>query len=190
MPMKIFGKRVCLFALLFLVSSVSQAADLKDGFLGVKWGTDIAELPDFVKVAEKHDVQYFGNPKKSYTLFNVDVPYVTYAFHSAKFFAAYVDVPSIDVFGELKNHITRKYGSPRTTLKFTQGQRIFTWKHADTKIKLKLYQNENKMKLGFYYEPLTTSVNKELREAYPPPRKPLFPLDERRFNEAMEVYGF
>jgi len=169
---------------------LSQAADLSDGFMGIPWGADIADLTDLVKVAEKHDVVYYGNPKKSYTLFSVEVPYVTYAFHASKFFAAYVDVASIDVFGKLKDHISRKYGPPRTTLNFNAGQRIYNWKHQDTKIKLKLYENEGKMKLGFYYEPLSTKVNKALREAFPPPRKPVFPLDERRLGEAMEVFGF
>ncbi len=181
---------VCISAFLLGGIGVSQAAELQDGFMGIQWGTDIADLPDFVKVSEKHDVVYYGNPKKSYTLFNVDVPYVTYAFHAKKFFAAYVDVASIDVFSKLKEYISRKYGLPRTTLNFNAGQRIYSWKHQDTKIKLKLYENDGKMKLGFYYEPLTRKVNKAQREAFPPPRKPIFPLDEHRLREAMEVFGF
>ena len=188
--MKKFVYRVCGWVFAILLIGIAPAADLKDGFLGIQWGTDIADLPNFVKVGEKHDVVYYGNPNKSYTLFNVDVPYVTYAFHSAKFFAAYVDVESIDVFSQLKQHISQKYGTPRTTLKFSAGQRIYNWKYKDTKIKLKLYQNEGKMKLGFYYRPLANKVNKETREAYPPPRNPVFPLDDRRMREAMEVYGF
>lgn len=181
---------VFVWAIPVMFISMSSAADLEDGFLGIQWATDIANLPDFVKVAEKHGVVYYGNPKKSYTLFNVDVPYVTYAFHSAKFFAAYVDVESIDVFSQLKDHISQKYGEPRTTLKFSEGQRIYNWKYKDTKIKLKLYQNEGKMKLGIYYRPLADKVNKEMREAYPPPRQRIFPLDDRRMQQAMEVYGF
>jgi len=181
---------VYILAFLMINSGVLQAADLKDGFLGVQWGADIADLPDFEKVAEKHDVIYYGNPKKSYTLFDIDVPYVTYAFHDSRLFAAYVDVASIVVFGKLKDHLTRKYGIPRTTLNFNEGQRIYNWKYQDTKIKLKLYENEGKMKLGFYYAPLAGKVNQALQEAFPPPRKPLFPLDQRRLREAMEVMGF
>jgi len=188
--MKRFKLLVCFLAILTGCIGMSHAADLKDGFLGIQWGTDIAELPDFVEVAQKHDVVYYGNPKKSYTLFDVEVPYVTYAFYSAKFFAAYVDVASIDVFGKLKDHITRKYGAARTTLNFKDGQRIYNWKYRDTKIKLKLYENEGKMKLGFYYAPLTNKVNKAQRDAFPPPGRPVFPLDERRLGEAMEVFGF
>ncbi|MCP4629930.1 MAG: hypothetical protein GY850_41450 [bacterium] len=181
---------VYILALLLIGIGVPRAADLKDGFLGIPWGTDIRDLPQFVKVSEKAGVIYYGNPNKSYTLFDVDVPYVTFAFHSAKFFAAYVDVASIDVFGKLRQHITQKYGTPRTTLKFSEGQRIYNWKYRDTKIKLKLYENEGNMKLGFYYSPMAGKINKEQREAYPPPRKPIFPLDERRLSDAMEVYGF
>jgi len=181
---------IYILAILMITTGVSQAADLKDSFLGVQWGADIADLPDFEKVAEKNNVIYYGNPKRSYSLFDIDVPYVTYAFHDSKFFAAYVDVESIVVFGKLKEHLTRKYGTPRTTLNFNEGQRIYIWNYQKIKIKLKLYENEGKMKLGFYYEPLASKINKALQEAFPPPRKPLFPLDERRLREAMEVMGF
>jgi hypothetical protein len=188
--MRKYQRLVCIFIFLFINIGVLPAADLQNGFLGIQWGTDIADLPQFVKVAEKADVIYYGNPNKSYTLFNLNVPYVTYAFHAAKFFAAYVDVASIDVFSKLKEHITKKYGLPRTTLDFIKGQRIYIWKYQDTRIKLKLYENEGKMKLGFYYNPIAKKVNKAQREAYPPPSKPLFPLDQRRLGEAMEVMGF
>jgi hypothetical protein len=188
--MRIFKQLISIAALLLINLGTLQAADLKDGFLGIKWETSISELPNFVKVAEKYDVSYYGNPNKSYTLFGVDVPYVTYGFYGDRFFAAYVNVDSIEVFAQLKEHITQKYGSPRTTLKFESGQTIYNWKYGDTKIKLKLFENEGKMKLAFYYAPLAQKVNKAQREAFPPPSKPAFPLDERRLSEAMEVMGF
>ncbi len=188
--MRLFKQLIGSAALLLISLGSLQAADLKDGFLGIKWETSISELPHFVKFAEKYDVSYYANPNKSYTLFGVDVPYVTYGFYGDKFFAAYVDVGSIEVFEQLKEHIIQQYGSPRTTLKFESGQTIYNWKYADTKIKLKLFENEGKMKLAFYYAPLAQKVNKAQREAFPPPRKPVFPLDERRLGEAMEVMGF
>ena len=46
------------------------------------------------------------------------------------------------------------------------------------------------MKLGFYFAPLAAKVNKAQREEFPPPRKSVFPLDERRLREALEVMGF
>ena len=188
--MRKFIRLICVVAILLINPGLLPAADLKDGFMGIPWGTEISELPDFVQVAEKYGVKYYGDPKKTYTLFGVDVPFVTYAFYTDKLYAAYIDIASIDVFEKLKQHFIQKYGLPRTTLKFKEGQKIYNWKYADTKIKLKLFENEGKMKLGFYYAPLAAKVNKAQREEFPPPRKSAFPLDERRLREAMEVMGF
>jgi hypothetical protein len=46
------------------------------------------------------------------------------------------------------------------------------------------------MKLGFYSEILARQVNKALREAFPPPTKPILPFDQSRLSEALEVMGF
>jgi len=166
------------------------AADLENGFLDIKWGTSIFELPHFVKVSEKYDVSYYLNPQKSYTLFDVDVLNVVYGFYDQKFFAAYVDIDSIEVFSRLKKHISDKYGRPRTTLNVENDQTVYDWKHKDVKIKLKHYEKKGKMKLGFYYTPLSKKVNRAQREEFPEMRKPTFPLDERRLKDALDVMGF
>ena len=166
------------------------AADLENGFLGIKWGSSIFDLPHFVKVSEKYDVSYYLNPKKSYTLFNEDVSNVVYGFYAQKFFAAYVDLESIEVFSRLKKHISDKYGRPRTTLNVENEQTVYDWKHKDIKIKLKHYEKKGKMKLGFYYTPLSKKVNRAQREEFPEMRKPTFPLDERRLKDALDVMGF
>ena len=59
--------------------SLSHSADLKNNFLGIKWGTDIAELTDYVKISEKNGVSYYGNSKRVYTIFGVETPYVILA---------------------------------------------------------------------------------------------------------------
>lgn len=167
-----------------------SAADLKDGFLGIPWGTDISALSDFGKIDEKNDVGYYMNLKKSYTVFDQEVPAVIYGFFKNKFFAVYIPVESIEIFGRLKKHIDSKYGSPRTQLDMKNEQRIYLWKYGDIKIKLKLYEKEGKMKLGLYYAPLSQQANKAQQEAFPEVKKPLFPMDERRLKDALDVMGF
>jgi len=80
------------YGLIILLIGVGtlHAADLKDGFLGIKWRTPISELPDFVKVSEKYGVSYYGHPKKSYTIFGVENPSVIYGFYEEKFFAVFL----------------------------------------------------------------------------------------------------
>ncbi len=176
-----------------------HAADLKDGFLGIKWRTPISELPDFVKVSEKYGVSYYGHPKKSYTIFGVENPSVIYGFYEEKFFAAYIQVESIEVFSRVKDHITQKFGSPQTILKMQTRQTIYRWKHEDTRIKLKLYEQEGRMKLSFYYTPLAAKVNRTQRGAFPQVPQTTFSLDSRsrqqvidnrRLQQAIDVMGF
>ena len=173
--------------ILAIATGFSNAADLNDGFLGVKWGTDISKLPDYGKIAEKYDVSYYGNSKRTYSLFGEETPYVIFATYENKFYAAYIQVESIEIFSRLKRHISQKYGTPRTTLEVQKQQTIYRWKHEDTKIKLKLFELEGKMRLGFYYSPLANKVNQAQREAFPPLPKSKFPLDEHRLKQAFEV---
>ena len=173
--------------ILTITINVLNAAELNDGFLDIKWGTNISKLPDYGKIDEKYDVSYYGNSKRSYSLFGVETPYVIFATYEDKFYAAYIQVESIEIYSRLKRHISEKYGSPRTTIEVKQQQTIYRWKHADTKIKLKLFEREGKMRLGFYYTPLANKVNEAQREAFPQVPKSVFPLDERRLQQAFEV---
>jgi hypothetical protein len=182
-----------LFYVLVFISiglEVLHAADLKDGFLGIRWGTNLSDLADLVKVSEKNDVSYYRNPKISYTVFDIETPYVVFGFYKNKFFAAYVQVESIQVFNRVIDHFTQKFGSPRKILKVLEQQTIYRWKHEDTKIKLKLHDKEGKMKLSFYYTPLSVKVNEAQQTVFPTIPKPSSQSEKRKLKDAMEVMGF
>ena len=193
-------KRI-IYGLVFLYISTSglHGADLQEGFLGTNWGTHISELTGFNKVSQKGDVIYYGNPQKSYTIFGVDAANVIFGFFKDKFFAAYIAVESISTFSRAKDHLTQKFGSPITILKTQNQQTIFMWKHEHTKIKLKLYEKEGKMKLAFYYTPLAGKVNQMQREIFPQLPAQDFSIDsrsrqqatdDRRLQQAIDVMGF
>jgi hypothetical protein len=183
----------------FISSGVLPGADLQEGFLGTNWGAHISQLTGFSKVSQKGDVSYYGDPQKSYTIFGVDTANVIFGFFKDKFFAAYIAVESIEVFDRAKNHLTQKLGSPQTILKTRNQQTIFSWKQTDTRIKLKLYEKEGKMKLAFYYTPLAEKVNQAQRELFPQIRAEDFSLDsrsrqqaidDRKLQHAIDVMGF
>ena len=184
---------------MFISTGVLHGSDLQEGFLGTNWGAHISELTGFSKVSQKGDVSYYGNPQKSYTIFGVDTANVIFGFFKDKFFAAYIAVESIGVFDRAKNHLTQKFGSPQTILKTQNRQTILSWKQTDTRIKLKLYEKEGKMKLAFYYTPLTRKVNQAQRDLFPQMPAEDFSLDsrsrqqaidDRRLQQAIDVMGF
>jgi len=163
---------------LFILTGVLHAAELNESFLGVKWGTNISELPKFKKISGKDDVAYYTNPAKVYTVFEVENPSVIYGFYKDQFFATYIQINSFSVFERVKDHISEKFGESKTKLKMKARQTIHKWKHQDIKIKLKLFELEGKMKLAFYYSPLSNKLNEEEQGSFPTNTERVFTLDE------------
>ena len=163
---------------LFILAGVLHAAELNESFLGVKWGTNISELPKFKKLSGKDDIAYYTNPAKVYTVFEVENPAVIYGFYKDQFFATYIQINSFSVFERVKEHISEKFGESKTKLKMKARQTIHKWKHQDIKIKLKLFELEGKMKLAFYYSPLSNKLNAEQQGSFPTNTERVFTLDE------------
>ncbi len=190
-----------IYGLVFMLISGGflNADDLKDGFLGINWGTQISDLTDLNKVSQKGDVSYYRTSQKSYNIFGVDAANVIFGFDKGKFFAVYISVESIETFSRVKDHLTQKFGSPLTILNTKYQQTIFRWQHENTKIKLKLYEKQGKMKLAFYYVPLAGEVNALQREEFPQIPPDAFSIDDRsrqeaiknrRLQQAIDVMGF
>ncbi len=173
-------------AILLTITGGLHAAELNESFLGIKWGTNISELPKFKKISGKDDVAYYQNPDKVYTVFEVENPSVLYGFYKDQFFATYIQVNSFTVFERVKEHISEKFGPPETTLKMKARQTIHKWKHQDIKIKLKLFEAEGKMKLAFYYTPLSNKLNASQQGSFPAGTERVFTLDEDSKKEIQD----
>ena len=170
-------------SILLLITSPVDATGLSEGFLDVKWGTNISELTDFKKISGEGDVAYYRNPSKTYTVYEVENPSVIYGFFKGEFFAAYIQVGTYTVFERVKEHLSEEFGEPKTTLKVKTRQTIHRWKHQKIKIKLKLYELEGKMKLAFYYTPLSSKLNAAQQGDFPAIGGREYTLDESSKQE-------
>ena len=180
-------------------SSFADAADIQEGFLGVKWATSASELPEFNKLSGKDDVAYYENPTEIYSVFEVKDPTVVYGFYKNKFFATYIQVDTFNIFNRVKDYISEKFGDPKTILKMKSRQTIYRWKHQDIKIKLKHYETEHKMKLAFYYTPLSNQLNAAQQDDFPKIPERVTTVDESsrqeirndlKLQRALDVMGF
>ncbi len=62
-------------------------------------------------------------------------------------------------------------------------QTIYRWKHQGIKIKLKLYELEGKMKLAFYYTPLSNKLNAAEQGSFPTIPERFTTIDESARQE-------
>ena len=172
----------------FLVISGATAAELKDGFFGVEWRANLAELNGFKKVGENLNVTYFSNPERVFKIDDVKIPDVLYGSYANQFFAVYINIQTIEVFSHLRRGFNSKFGVPRISMGSPAQQTTYQWKSKKTKIKLKTYEKKNNMKLAFYYMPLSRQVNESQQEAFHENfRSPRFPLDDSRMQKAMNL---
>lgn len=167
------------------------AADLKDGFFDLAWKTDLSQTDGFRKISENVNVSYFINPKRGYKIADVKIMDVLYGSFANQFFAVYINIEAIDVFAQLRRHINHKYGLPKTKIiRMAQPdqQTVYQWKYEKTKIKLKIYENRETMKMAFYYTPISVQVNVTQLEAFHETyKKSIFPLDKTQLRQAEEL---
>lgn len=180
---------ILLVLIIGLWAQPGKAQDLKDGFFDIPWGKYISELKGFQPLDKETEVSYYVKPDRGYQIENIQVTNVVYGFYADRFFAVYIAVDGIDVFGQLKKYISQKYGRPEINMESNPQQTIYTWKHERVKIKMKHREEEGRMKLNFYYTPLTGKANRAQADAFEEPPRRLFPLSDRKQQEAVEHYN-
>ena len=187
-------QKVSVFILLILSVLIkppfSFSADLQEGFSGVKWGTDISVLKDLTKIGDNERVSYYLNANKLYSIKNIDVPRVVYGFYNGKFFAVLASIDKFEVYSQLKSQLSAKFGNPQITMTARQEYTIHRWKHKDIKIKLKLRGVDDKMKLAFYYTPLSVKVNENRVEEASERSFRFLPIDKDRRWERIPLLEF
>lgn len=176
----------------FLVNTGnSAAADLKDGFFDIAWRTNLSQLEGFRKISENLNVAYFVSDQRTYKIADIKISDVVYGSYENQFFAVYINIEAIDVFAQLRRYINRKYGLPKikiTKMQEADQQTDYQWSYEKTKIKLKIYENRDNMKLAFYYTPLSAQVNEAQMDAFQEThKKPIFPLDKTQMQQAEQL---
>lgn len=155
--------------------------DIGEGFSGIKWGTDIKDLETFEKAYTKENVDFYINPDKAHALENGIPVTVLYGFSANKFFAVYINLETMEMYGKVNRYIRQKYGDfPDKSYSSRTNQVIKKWKYKDVKIKLKLNNESLKMKLAVYYLPLSIQVNEEMQETFQKGRVEFFPTIKKK----------
>ena len=151
---------VCLVSLISLLGTSVYASDIEDGFLQYSWGERSSKYSGLSMLGEKGDVIYYSKPGENYTVGNVSIDKVIYGFYKDQLFGVYLNIDSIEVYDKLFDHMKSLYGLPATKLT-AEEQSVFKWKQQSVTIKLKLNKPTQKMKLSFYYRPISSQLNEK-----------------------------
>jgi hypothetical protein len=173
-----------------LITNSAGAGDIQDGFQGIKWEQSIMLLKDFTKLYSKNDVHYYANPDKVFQVGEVTVTDVVYGFYLGKFFAVYIKIDGLEAFGEIKNYMKSRYGLPKSSFSVKNRESVDKWKKKDVKIKLKHSEKTGKMKLAFYYTPLSTEINEAQQEQLHDSKVRWFPIERDKKPSSFPLLTF
>ena len=171
-------------------SGTLSAADLQDGIFGLQWRENLSQRDAFSKLRSSTHVDYYMKTGEVYSINDVAVSSVVYGSYADQFFAVYIKIETIEVFDDIRRYMKSRYGIPDKTEKLKNEQTEYRWKYKDIKIKLKLDEKENKMKLAFYYQPLSKKINEEQEEKFRSESLKLFPIDKKKKPEMMPLLQF
>ena len=188
--MRILGLFSVLVICLTVPTGNASASDLRKGFSGIEWGTDLSVSDEFIRIRSREEVTFYRPVNKIYTIFDVDVSDVVFGSYDEKFFAVYMRIDSVEVFGRLKSHLISTFGKPETRMSLKNKQTIHKWEKGDIKIKLKVRENGNLMKLGFYYTPISGSINEAEQESFIENSPNFFPIERDKVPERIPVFRF
>jgi hypothetical protein len=186
---KTFGG-VLTVLLVLLMAGPSQGMDLGQGYLDLRWGARADSLGGFEAVGSKGRVDFYVNPQVVHTIGDVAVSDEIYGFFDGRFFAAYLNIDSIEVFGQLKEYLNSKYGTPDMSMSMKNEETIYKWKHEEVKVKLKLQQTSGRMKLGFYYQPIARQLDEAELEGYTEKGIRLLPIQRDKRPRTMPLLEF
>lgn len=157
-----------------------DTTDIGEGFSGVKWGTDIRELPTFTKAYTKDNVDFYLNPARQHCLEDGTPVNVLYGFFTNRLFAVYIGFETMETYDRMATYITGRYGDPETVFSSKSQQTTKQWTYKDVKMKLKMKNESFKMKFAAYYLPLSGQVNEELQEIFQKGKIEFFPSIKRK----------
>ncbi len=147
---------LAIIGLSLVFCETAKGLDLKTGIHGMAWTSPASEHAHLTQVRTAGPVGYFVNRNMVYRVSNQPVPGVIYGFFEDRLFAAYIKLQSPNQAYYMRKHFNTSYGPAKVTSTGDGNQTVYRWQEGDLKIKLKIWESGDNIKLGIYYKPLTT----------------------------------
>jgi len=188
--MKMLVVRVYILIAMGLNIGIAGAADLEAGFMGMQWASPAVHHEELTQLYEKDNVVYYTQSRIVHMINEIPVPDVIYGFYEDRFFAVYINLESEDVFGEFRKYLKSQYGKPRRSFSMKTGETVYKWEQGKVKIKLKTNEVNYRMKLSFYYLPLSQKLNEERMEKFHDRSLQFFPIRKDKKPERIPLLRF
>ncbi|THB73356.1 MAG: hypothetical protein D6B25_15260 [Desulfobulbaceae bacterium] len=170
--------------------TMAGATEMQTGFMSYKWGDSASSYPGLERLGEKGGVHYFSKPGEVYTIDDETIERVIYGFYQDELFGVYLNIDAIDMYDMVLNHLISKYGLP--SYKGVEGgnKQVLKWKQQEVTIKLKLDKPKGKLKLAYYYRPISKVLNDSQWEELDTSSFRFVPFEKGKEREKFILFEF
>jgi len=158
--MKRFGVMILVFIILTPVSIWGQKET--DTFRGIKWGTDINELPDLAVVAESGNVKTCSRKGEQNKIGDAEIDGIRYQFYKERFCGVSIGFNENRNFRLLKEGLLEKYGPGSKPNRYLEK---YNWILGDLWIILNFSEIQKKGTIYYYYNPISKEMIRDEKEA-------------------------
>lgn len=153
---------ILLFAVAVLAPSLTFAfRNEPDGFRGIKWGTEIAQVPDMVLDKGAGDLKWYRRKSDKLKIGDADVDYIVYGFYKNEFLSVLIGYKGFRNFTELKAILFHQYGEGR---KLGQSLEQYWWLGNNVSIKLEFGEVSEVGQIWYNYRPNNGQLRNDDKE--------------------------
>ena len=153
------------------------------GFAGIKWGASISSHPALKALGGKDNVAYYQDTDRIFEFDGEPLKDLIYGFYKESFFAAYANITTPDIFSNLKSKFQDSFGNYKINRSEKENLTTYRWEYKDVKIKLKNWESSGKMKIAFYYTPISKQINEDEQEIFQTNKVRFVPIEKGKKPE-------
>ncbi len=138
-------------AYMFLPGTKKEPAD----FRGMKWGSDIRELPDMKLVAEDGNLKFFQKPNDPMKVGDADVDKVIYGFYKGRFYNVMIYYRSPSNFARLQEMYSSEFGKP---FQANESEKKLFWEGEQVNLLLNFDEASDTGRITYLFKPIQLEI--------------------------------
>jgi len=136
---------------MFLPSTKKEPVD----FRGMKWGSNIRDLPDMKLLAEEGDLKFFERTNDLTKVGDADVDKVIYGFYKDRFYNVMIYYRSPSNFSKIQEMFSREFGKP---FQPNESEKKLFWNGEHVNLLLNFDEASNTGRITYLFKPIQLEI--------------------------------
>ena len=134
---------------------LSDAKKEPSDFRGIKWGSNIRELPHMKLLAEEGDLKFLERENDGMKIGDADVEKIIYGFYKDRFYNVMIYYRSPLNFAKIRETLSREFGKP---FQPNASEKKFFWSGEHVNLLLNFDDAANSGRVTYLFKPIQLEI--------------------------------